>query len=63
MTAPATLPPEVWAIVSDLHAHGPSHLLDHRQTAITAAFDHGVIEVDGLFGQGHTVYKLRGRRA
>ena len=63
MTAPyADLPAEVRRIVNDLAA-GPANLLDHKQTAITAAFDLGVIEATASWGGGHTLYGLRGRSA
>lgn len=46
MTAPTTLPADVQAIVAAL-AWGPSTLENHDQAAITAAFDAGLIAVDG----------------
>jgi hypothetical protein len=52
------LPADVQRIIHALAA-GPSNLLDHRQTAITAAFDHGLIQASAWVGQGHTMYSLR----
>lgn len=65
MTAPATLPAEVQAIVRAL-ADGPSILDGVPQTAINAAFDHGVIRVYGskLVNSSEpwrTKYALRGQ--
>jgi hypothetical protein len=63
VSAPTTLPPEVQEIVDRL-TRGPSILLGIPHPAINAAFDHGVIQVDGnalesRTQQWRTKYSLR----
>lgn len=67
MTAPTSLPAEVQRIVRKL-ALGPSVLPGYSQAWISAAFDHGVIEVAGSGTDPNsfdwrTMYGLRKRPA